>query len=273
MKFSRPSKTKTRLLLLGIVLVVVALLCVNAMVGYLDIPIFTSTNDNVQIWVICGLALVTLTGWVVSVYVSLPNKTRIMLLGIAFVVIALLGAIAMGRYLDTPMEGSINDYVRTWVIYGAALVALLGWVVSAYVSLSSSIKQHTVNILLQSRLSTAFNDHKDAILSVYPNKPKIILIPGSDIRKLDNGTLTKKKFKALDSLTYILNHFEFIAAGIHHGDLDEALLKSCLRNIICSWCEKSDDYINYVRGKDKNGVFKKPKVYEHLLALRDKWKN
>lgn len=174
--------------------------------------------------------------------------------------------------LEEKDKNSTSINTTSLAIYASAIVALVGWLITASIARINSVKQHTFNILLQGRLSNVFRCYKKKLISSYPSHPNRTIIPNTDIEKLQQGTLESNKVEAIEALQYFLDYYEFIAAGIRHNDLDKALMKSCQRAIVCEVYEKGRNYIKYVREEDDFGNAKYPKYYEHLIKLYSKWK-
>lgn len=144
-----------------------------------------------------------------------------------------------------------------WVTYAGASIALLGLLTREYFALRAMRKQHTVSILLQSRLSTAFNERAKAVSAAYPTLPDITLVKQGD---WDDP----KKRDAMEGLKYLLNYYEFISIGIRNGDLDEEYLRMSLGHIVPALCRVGDAYIQHAQTKDSE-------LFCNLLWLRDRW--
>ena len=133
----------------------------------------------------------------------------------------LLGALPLLIILMTDLSGT------SLAISISAILATLGWVVSANINQRSARKQHTFNILLQLRHSEMYNKHV-ADLSKFAKQEcpdgEINFVPWSKIEQA--GAVS-------DDILYVANHFEFIAVGIYSGDLDEGILKGFIRGTIC----------------------------------------
>jgi hypothetical protein len=150
------------------------------------------------------------------------------------------------------------DFTPTnWLFLFATFLAVVGWIITAIVNLRNSIKQHTINTLLQSRLSTAFNQRTDDLAAVYPTGK---ILTESDLTNTDPNNLA-----ALAALKYFLNHHEFVAVGISHGDLSHDVLKSSLEGIVVGLYEKAEVYIKARQRED-------PQNFEHFVWLYERWK-
>jgi hypothetical protein len=173
--------------------------------------------------------------------------------------VALLGFYHIGyRHVEVPTRDP-----TAIIAYSAAMIALAGWMYQSWLAVRNSRKQHTMNVLLQTRLNPLFAEHAEIIEAAFPLGKPITF---------DALALTGNA-KAKDSVRWILNYYEFIAAGIHHGDLDEALMQDCMLTQLCRFFKKSEDYIRQSRGEDAAG---KPdprsaRVMKSLIALQPRW--
>lgn len=147
----------------------------------------------------------------------------------------------------------------------AAFLAAIGWTVTSLVTLRNSVKQHTMNILLQSRLSATYTEHVKAANGMFStSQGQLIPLTRAEVRRPPHGV-------DFQHLGYLLNYFEFVAVGIRHGDLNEGLLKSSLRGFVCSiYCvaqELIDDRRNEL------GPYRKSRSYENLCWLHARWRD
>ena len=149
---------------------------------------------------------------------------------------------------------------QKWILTVGAMTAMFGWTVSALVTVNNSVKQHTINTLLQTRLSPTYMAKADTLSSSFTHPDgSLILVSDDDLTNPDS----REKMVAL---RYVLNYFEFISVGVRHGDLHEGLLKSSLRGMLCKvfWMARV-----HVDSQRKEA----PKVYEHLEWLYGRWKD
>jgi Domain of unknown function (DUF4760) len=146
---------------------------------------------------------------------------------------------------------------QDWLPTAGVLLAATGWITSAIVTIRNSVKQHTINTLLQTRLSATYQDYAaDARAGLKGHTPEFPA-PLSTIKASDD---------CLAGVEYLLNYIEFMAVGIRHGDLHEAVLKDSMRGIVTRFTDISQEYIDDCR--ERNGL----RTYQHLLWLRDRWK-
>ncbi|MGA9796205.1 MAG: DUF4760 domain-containing protein [Rhizomicrobium sp.] len=139
----------------------------------------------------------------------------------------------------------------------AITFATLGWLYTARRSRAISRKQHTFNALLQSSFNEKYHENLNVIrpflrkgefpdLSANQTDPAIVLVR--------------------ESLRFILNHYEFIAAGIRNGDVSEKLLKDTERGTIIRIFEVAHKYVAAQRDSLRRSTF------EHIEWLFIRWK-
>ena len=139
------------------------------------------------------------------------------------------------------------------ILVGAAL-ATTGWIYTARRSRNLAKKQHTINVILQTNFNAKFLESREKIV------PHIRL--GScpeDVIDETNEEL-RKHFRD------ILNHYEFVSAGLRNGDFEERLVKDSERGTyvaIYACCEK---YIWRLRNSRKRMT-----IYEHLEWVHNRW--
>ena len=142
----------------------------------------------------------------------------------------------------------------------------MGWVVSAYMTLRNSIKQHTINTLLQSRLSATYMQHALCINKKFfpPNELTY------DHIEMDFFN-DEANVEIIQSVAYILNYFEFLSAAVRYGDLDETLLRSAVGGMLIRFYERMMLFIKFQRGDDGR-VALHPRQLEHYTWLFKRWK-
>lgn len=186
------------------------------------------------------------------------RPSRVLGLLICAVIGSFLGFVLWQRSLED------NDarllLAAQWVLAMGAFTAMVGWMFSAIVTVQNSVKQHTINTLLQPRLSTAYVERLRQVNDAYcPIGKKIRVIEGTDF---DDSTQADQ----LNAMRYFLNYFEFIALAIRHGDLDEVLMKASMRGIVCTQSKVGKILID--KAVDMN-----PANFEHLRWLVIRWED
>ncbi|MTD34002.1 DUF4760 domain-containing protein [Paludibacterium denitrificans] len=153
---------------------------------------------------------------------------------------------------------------QSWVTLTAAYAAVAGWITSSMVTIRNSIKQHTINTLLQTRLSAKYMENVEMLNKCFmtasgkTRKMSLELIASED-------TNDKEKVAAV---RYILNYLEFIAIGIKNGDLDEMLMKSSLRSILIGVYDISEPFII-----QRRNITNPPnnRIFADFTWLYDRW--
>lgn len=154
-----------------------------------------------------------------------------------------------------------------WLFLIGIVSAITGWIVSAYITLRNSIKQHTINTLLQSRLSATYMENANLINANF-FAPSMKDDPPVTVDFLYDPA----NAKSLQAVNYVLNYLEFLSVGIRHGDLDKKVLRHTMRGIIVRLYEKMSKYLEFMRGEE-NGVVARPNQLEHLTWLYNEWKD
>jgi hypothetical protein len=156
--------------------------------------------------------------------------------------------------------------MQNWVVLAGVEAAVWGWVLTSYMTLRNSIKQHTINTLLQSRLSATYMEHANRLNKEFFPQDKLAFdhVPLKYFRDQANEDVVK-------SVSYLLNYFEFLSAAVRYGDLDETLLRGSLGGIIGRFYELTMLFIKSQRGDDGSVVLY-PRQLEHYTWLYKRWK-
>ncbi|WP_235579407.1 DUF4760 domain-containing protein [Pseudorhodoferax sp. Leaf274] len=155
------------------------------------------------------------------------------------------------------------------VVLLAAWLAVIGWITTAWTSIRNSVKQHTVNTLLQSRLSATYMERADRVNKFFgayeAHHPLRTRDPDADPTQGIAGDDE-------EALRYILNYFEYIAIGVRHGDLHEAMLRASLRSILTKTTFYSRDWIERRVGGGPS-LSPNPLLYRNLRWLYLRWRD
>lgn len=116
-------------------------------------------------------------------------------------------------------------------------------------------KQHSLNVMLTASFNKEFRDAYKIIAPFIRanNLPTI----GAD----DNGNNDLR-----EALRLVLNHYEFVAAGIRNGDMDEVLIRDSERGTILTIFESLRKYIESLRNTRR-----RRSINEHLEWLHRRW--
>lgn len=158
------------------------------------------------------------------------------------------------------------------IIY-CGVLATLGWLYSNVISVHNGRKAHTMTVLLQMRLSSEMRQHRANVFSRYPYS--LARIPADHLPELKRERASPENFIApkipiLESIYFIINYYEFIAAGVELDDLDETLIKNTIRGILVENYSFYEEIIMDAR-KSSDGRINE-KVYQHFTNLVNRYK-
>jgi hypothetical protein len=180
----------------------------------------------------------------------------------------ILGALWLGAASVVSLEikyGLFHFDPAHWLSLATITGVVTGWAITSLVTLYSARRQHTISVLLQSRLSPAYQQRLRDITAAYPTLPRVTRVALGDWNDPD-------KVAGLEAVKYLLNYFEFVAVGIRVGDLDEKTIRSCLENVVFTLTDMASVYIQFCRGElNVNDGFPSNDAFGEILALRDRW--
>lgn len=151
-------------------------------------------------------------------------------------------------------------YIYT-AVFGV-VVTLLTVAVTVSATRDENRKRSTQQILLDSRLSEYFQERLDLAEKHFPKGKKASL---SLFNAFQKSSIAEEK-EAAEALRRVLNYYEFIAAGVEHGNLDKDMLKETVRAMLCGLVYDTRDIIRDFR------VTKREELnYQNLVAVYWKW--
>ena len=161
----------------------------------------------------------------------------------------------------------------TIVAFISVIAAIATFAISSAAARRAQRKQHTITVLLDTRLSSEFQqtierrrlrfpEYSDVTFEAWDAARKAVPANPSDPTQVAEAKLTRDSALAL---TQLLNYYEFLAVGILDGDLDEPMLYKTIRSIMCNLV---DDCRLLIAGMQEI----KPSTYEHLTALYERWR-
>lgn len=142
-----------------------------------------------------------------------------------FILIAILILFLFGSWIGYLAVVAPDDLKPQQAAVFAAAAAIGGWLLTAYIARRNSIKQHTMTVLTQVRISAEMNNRIALVFKQFP--------PGVNM-PADYANATSRGDETIRAASYILNYYEFLAAALHHNDLDHDLLKDCIRGQLCA---------------------------------------
>ena len=163
----------------------------------------------------------------------------------------------------------------------AAAAATIGWLMQRQAAIEISRKQHTLTILLQLRQSELFNKHRAKIFSKWPDvvslSPESAAETYAERLSIDNYAIDPntglQKLPLIESIRYICNYYEFLAAAIYHGDIDDALLKTSIGPLMAQTYYKFENLIELTMTKTGRGTPTPSSAYFNLWWLiKRHWK-
>ncbi|WP_039051103.1 DUF4760 domain-containing protein [Comamonas thiooxydans] len=142
------------------------------------------------------------------------------------------------------------------VTFFAGWTAFVATLWAAHVGVRNMVRQHTVNTLLQSRLSDVFMERGESLNAAMERYVK-----------LDPQTRGAPHLHVdIAALRYMLNYYEYVAIGIKHGDLDKSVMDDMMRGTIIRMCDTFEEHILEARARN-------PRIYRNLVALAIEWKH
>jgi hypothetical protein len=155
------------------------------------------------------------------------------------------------------------------ILVSSSVIAM-GWWIQNINQANNARKAHTLNIILQSRMSSSYLDRLAAFTKVYRGNrfiAKELAILGdvtapSDERSFSN--LPRDIREAYDGVCYLLNYYEFLAQGVRARDLDENLVLQCFSSFMQVIELKAFFIIKLAREKDKS-------YFEGLIWVLERW--
>ncbi len=139
-------------------------------------------------------------------------------------------------------------------IFIGAVLATLGWIYNGRLQVQSARRKHTYELILEQHRDETYAARLAAVRQLISNRT-LQNIP-SDQPPPDHPEL--------DAL---LNYYEFLAAAIWCGDVDERLMRRCHKSRIVTLYEESLPYILANRDDDAQET-----MWQNLETLAQRWR-
>lgn len=172
--------------------------------------------------------------------------------------VIMIAAALVGLYIYLAGKGAKDTYplLAACATLG---VGAIGWVIASGVTHRNTIRQNTNNIIFARFSQAPFGEalHRFHKEFGYDSNERI------SEAKLDalRARADDEEMKSATSAIYLLNYFEFIAAGVLHGDLNKEIVRNNFRGAIVYYYDKCEPYIKTCNREN-------PRTYEHLIRLR-----
>ncbi|MCR9123027.1 MAG: DUF4760 domain-containing protein [Phyllobacteriaceae bacterium] len=168
-------------------------------------------------------------------------------------------------FLDTIAPGILPAVAASFGV----IVAVCTLIYNANAAEDQQRRQHTVNTLLQSRLSAEFRLHKERREAYFREYQDVHYKDSFALRygnvPTPGGAKTVLPHESARSLIELLNFYEFVALGVRKGDLDQQMLRRSVRGIMCNLVDDCRYLIGGLRVRS-------PLAYENLCWLCDQWR-
>lgn len=153
----------------------------------------------------------------------------------------------------------LGESQRLPIMFGYLTIgfATIGWLFTNYITSKNSIRQHTLTVLTQMRMSTEFMKNANKLQAEIEN--------GKVITHDLYNAIDAENIAIKESVRYILSYLEFVSVGIRLGDLDESLVKESQRGMFQLAFAVCEDFILEKNKRNKT-------TYQHLIATIEKWK-
>ncbi len=174
----------------------------------------------------------------------------------------------------------ILDFPTLIVAIGAACT---GWYVHFQMTRRAHRMSHAVSLVLGSRTNAEFQKHNERVRRFLPNKEAIDSV---DIKYFETAALraaceaynkgaseeTRSSLrcaKAVESLKYMLNYYEFMAVGVKLGDIEESIIYETIGAHVCALYDRSAKLREWSVAPEGGRQFL---CYEYLEGLAKRWK-
>lgn len=145
----------------------------------------------------------------------------------------------------------------------AAVVGVVTFLLNTWQTQRHQRKQHTIRILLETRLSA---EYRGLLSSRSKNFPAGTSISPKDFDLAHSGQCGPESKRSANSLVAILNHYEFIAVAIDAGDLDEQMMRRTVRGLMCNLVHDCRYLIPHFQSSNS-------RLYEALVDLFNRWRD
>lgn len=162
-----------------------------------------------------------------------------------------------------------SSYQIALSILVSMTVVVIGWCIQSILSKKASRRQHTLNTILNTRISDIYQNHLKAYSSkistdqhIHPTVARWFHYKSSD--EFEGVCVSDDVRNAVNGIVYVINYFEFISLGIKQGDIDEDLFRECFRGMLPGIEKRAFHLIREAQSKNKE-------FFCAFVDLVDKW--
>ena len=190
-------------------------------------------------------------------YYNLPlSRPFRLVLGLAIILVAIalvvIGYIYFAKRSDTALYPLL-------AACGTVIVATVVGTVGAGIAHRNAVRQNTSTILFARFAQTAFTDSLHRFHGVFGYDPKNTITREMIAAARASGD--EARTRGADAVVYVLNYYEYLAAGVLCGDLDYDVIVRNMRGIIIYYYEMCEPFIRQHRQAN-------PKAFENITKLR-----
>lgn len=138
-------------------------------------------------------------------------------------------------------------------IFIGAILATVGWLYGGRQQRLTSRRQHTYQIILKQQDDKRYEEALDKLR---------LLLASNSVPAASN---THRKDDQ-DHIDHLLNYYEFLAAAVWCGDIDENLIRLCEETRIKNLITRLTNYI-----EDNRRVLSQPTLWANLEDLASRW--
>lgn len=132
-------------------------------------------------------------------------------------------------------------------------LAVVGWLYTIRSQLLTNMKSHSIQTIMNARLSDCYNQKFDRIYDILKNHNTLT------VQHYDSITVEERSI-----VHYILNYYEFIAISIRYNETDEEIIKSMTRSQVIKTYKTFEAVILELKEQS-------PSHFEHFIALHKRW--
>ena len=149
-----------------------------------------------------------------------------------------------------------NDFLSDKIIsFLGVIFAIVGWLFSVRSQLVINMRNHSMQTILNSRLSECYVNKFDSLTKIV-NWSEKCSVPYYETLSDENKA----------TVHYVLNYYEFFAIGVRYNEFDESIVKSMMKGPFLKTYNTFENVISFIRQESPNS-------FEHLSKLNEYWKD